>query len=209
VQQGNTLGLSNLFGTPEPYFSGTGVGGPPGLSSLCRCDHVNNGNRTHCLQSRHSLSTTQAEGWGHFYATKILNANPAAVAKFRYYKESFSSNWYVLPVFSDVNALDQARWRKNWCNAAETLTELDYMQFLTTLHTQTVNKFSMADMQSVYQRACRDSNGTPQLCTTNITLQWSHPQTGLSQAADAVFAFGSPKSGHFLGQASLTGVNNQ
>lgn len=34
----------------------------------CGCAHVNDGNRTHCLQSRHNQATAELEGFAHFYA---------------------------------------------------------------------------------------------------------------------------------------------
>lgn len=54
----------------------------------CSCDWVSFGNRTHCLQSRHALGTAESEGFGHFYAARIVNDHGSGFdARFTYCKD--------------------------------------------------------------------------------------------------------------------------
>jgi hypothetical protein len=47
----------------------------PGLPKLCTCDHVLNANRDHCPQSLEIWSTAFIEGYGHYFAAGVMNAD--------------------------------------------------------------------------------------------------------------------------------------
>jgi hypothetical protein len=242
TQQARTTGLTPRSGIGN-YFEvngapKTGDTDYPAQPDICKCDHVTNANRTHCFQSRHSVSSISNEGWGHFFATKALNANPASSAMFRYYKDiKLAWGWPFNPVYSppiafDVNAgtlppvnslsapEPAAKWRNNNCGKTNRATEGDWMRFLTRLHFIGNDKLTVQEIANIYLRACGDNTGTPRKCDIGPAVgQFATPihwqtndgaatQRSLNNAASGQLGNGSMKQLNWLARATEAGVSD-
>ena len=147
----------------------------------CRCESVVSSNQGHCLNSREYLSTAQSEGWGHFFASKVMNdftsITPASPGAFGYYKELWTDAFDTYgnhivklpPSQTAVSPLSPVKWRNRHCGAPEFGSEWDWLTFLTNLHTQGTTKWTMAEISDVWQRAC----GTPGVKCDDAELTWA------------------------------------
>ncbi len=206
----------------------------------CKCDSVVSSNRGHCLNSREYLSTAQSEGWGHFFSAKVMNdfatITPGSPGAFGYYKELWtdavdgSGNHIVKrpPLQTAVSPLAAVKWRNRHCPAEELGTEWDWLTFLTTLHTQGANKWTMAEIADVWQRACGASGvkcDEDELtwAATSVLRKDFPPDGGpdgapvvaenvpgkpVDTAAKARFGVASAKYVNWISQAAGHGVSN-
>lgn len=188
---------NSLFGsTAFSYSQGTAT------QAVCRCDHVAaSSGQSHCLQSREESDAAQHEGFGHFYGTKLFNNLTQNDAKFVYYKH-FMLNTAAEPPPVPANALNRYRWMELNCDpGAQTDrgVELDWLTFYYEVHTQTSQKFSMADIRDVYRKACGDTN-----CTASKQTPWSTHVT----AVNALYGSNSAKASHWKDRGVNHGVNH-
>jgi hypothetical protein len=184
-----------------------------GRPASCACLGVVSANRAHCLNSREYSSPAQSEGWAHFFSAKVMNDPAAATCNFSYYKELYNGPTAVKlpPVFTNCKA--PVKWRNNNCPLAESATEWDWLTFLTNVHTNGVDKLSIAEIADVYQRACGTS-GTP--CaggemswdTTTPQISSTIARRPLRPAALAKFGLTSPKFTQWIQRADQSGVSN-
>lgn len=187
---GNTcpgkFGLDNLEGENDS----TKLLDPPCGELFCGCQHVDNANGYHCLQSVEDTSSAQVEGFAQFYAAKTWNRQNENDCTFVYYKEflnpagcpagadcvPFPSNpadaaytWQhgvmqsILPPFPhDCRDSTEFRWRNTVCKGyADFGTELDWLRFYWNLNTVSSNRSTMPDLFQIYRHACHpDDNNT-------------------------------------------------
>lgn len=141
-------------------------------SGRCSCDHVNDGNRVHCLQSRHPHRTANLEGFAHHYATRVMN-DRGSDARFTYYKTYRNVSWTHLPfgwfafdtasttppvpVRAGVAYVSPAYpskpgWVNTFCNQASHSSEYDWMTFLWAVNgTATASvRSSMDDLFAIF-----------------------------------------------------------
>jgi hypothetical protein len=214
MQQSASVGSTAVA---YPFFSPTG-NPVPARPAACGCDRVVSANQYHCLNSREYSSAAQAEGWAHFYSSKVMNDPAAATQNFGYYKELRTEPTpgtvvVKLPPVA-TNAKAPVKWRNRNCPLAEHGTEWDWLTFLTNVHTTGANKLSIAEISDIYQRACFAS-GTR--CTgSEISWDTTTPQIDtnarkpLRPAAQAKFG-GSTTALKYLQwvtQADSNGVSN-
>lgn len=166
--------VAHELGHSTQYASAGGPGGGPYSTHAlatgnCSCDHVNDGNRIHCLQSRHTVQAAQAEGFAHHYATRLMNER-ASNARFTYYKdfrrlvkhEANGQTWFTSvavppPVALGVGtpAYDPAYgqtqgWVRAMCNAPNTSSEYDWLTFLWAINGKPIkDRLTMPELFSI------------------------------------------------------------
>lgn len=201
---------------------------PPGTDALCRCDHVEQSNKLHCLQSLETPGSAQLEGFGQFYASKIWNRRAEPDCTFVYYKEfldqqcrsaecstvtpaqpsRFDSLQRSIPPVA-VSCATPPRWRNNFCAVATLGTEIDWMAFFWRLHGGSGVTLSMADINDVYLRACLAEcaqRPTAPGCMLGRCVNdqaWDELETAATEA----FGLGSPKQQHFANSGLAAGVS--
>jgi hypothetical protein len=180
---------SGLYGVP--------LGNLPvdGTDPSCTCAHVTSSNKLHCLQSRHDISTPQAEGWGQFFAATTLNIGTQNNCTFAYYKEFRNDNTTVTLPPMAKNCFTQVRWMEGHCNAAGKGTEFDWMNFYWRL----LNKDGLffIDFQTIYLQACGGS-------CENRAVPWG----SLATAVNTRFGVSSPKAIAWNTQGNNFGVDH-
>lgn len=128
----------------------------------CSCDWVASGNRTHCLQSRHNMASAEVEGFGHFYAARIMNdVAPGADARFTYYKtyllKLFGYNFPAPPPFplSISSPASGQGWVRAWCPASNKSAEYDWLTFLWAVNGKaaTNRRATMTDIFTIFRNA--------------------------------------------------------
>ncbi len=106
----------------------------------CGCGHVTTGNQVHCLQSSHGHISAESEGFGHLYATRLLNNQGFSTCRFTYYKTYNVNGSGTLPPPIPINCNVPysngltTGWERSWCNASERSTEYDWLTFLWSVN---------------------------------------------------------------------------
>lgn len=126
--------------------------------AACRCDHVTVANGRHCLQSMERAWDAFNEGFAHYYATLLMNAEePNADGIFTYYKESFDSALTAQFPPQGVASHTWYGWRDTHCNSGNyTGTELDWLAFLWQMSTQGAGRVPYAELHDVMVAGCTD-----------------------------------------------------
>ena len=107
---------------------------------FCNCTHVTSANQAHCLQSREHASDGEEEGWGHFVASDIMNADVLGNCVFNYYKEfrywdgSPAGTIGSPPIWT--NCAHSHLWMESFCeaDAPNGGIEIDWLSFYWQLH---------------------------------------------------------------------------
>jgi hypothetical protein len=131
----------------------------PSYDWQCRCDHVTSSNQAHCLQSREYIDTAILEGFGYFFAAKLFNeedesncrmahSKQLAIPHPLYPEDPELATIYQPPVVVDCR--EQVQWQENWCDAADTGTEWDWMNFFWEWHSGGGSNPSHATMNDIY-----------------------------------------------------------
>lgn len=139
---GHSVQMAASGGPSNGGYNDTGAG-------HCSCDHVQDGNRLHCLQSSHNVQSAEVEGFAHFFATRVMN-NKDANARFTYYKDVRRfrlSNGAVaayavappVPINAGAPAYDPwygqtNGWVRKFCPAANRSSEYDWLTFLWAIN---------------------------------------------------------------------------
>jgi hypothetical protein len=138
---------------------------PDTQEKMCRCDHVESGNRSHCLHSREKQGFVINEAWAHFYAAKILNDPTQAGCSFPYYKTVLYPNqllgWQSAKPPYGEQCSGAVKWLESWCPATANRlgNEWDWLTFYYDIHKGTPS-FTMNELQRVHAYACTlDSSG--------------------------------------------------
>lgn len=183
-------------------------------SGRCSCDHVSNGNRVHCLQSRHPHRTANIEGFGHHYATRVMNER-GTDARFTYYKTYRNVTWTQLPfgwfAFDTAPTAppipvraggpyvspaypSKPGWVNTFCGQASHSSEYDWMTFLWAVNGTATSstRSSMEDLFAIF--------GNPAIKTTFTSTQ-------IASSATARLGAGSAKSTHFSTKFISNGLN--
>ncbi|MFC1642466.1 hypothetical protein ACFL5O_07240 [Myxococcota bacterium] len=161
---------------------------------LCRCDHVTVSNETHCLQSRHNISTVQREGWAQAFAATNVNNPSHNDCVFAYYKDFLE--YAGVPAISPPvprSCYAMTRWLNAHCSASASGTEHDWMNFYWQLRNK--QSYSYGDFKSLYTQACGGSCSFREV--TWLTLE---------SAANTVFGSSSPKANALRNQGLNYGV---
>ncbi|MBX3222596.1 MAG: hypothetical protein KF795_18905 [Labilithrix sp.] len=220
-----TLRPTSVHSTQDAYVVGHELGhsvqmaaaGGPGSGGFadiglgnCSCDHVRDGNRKHCLQSRHNVKSAQAEGFAHFFATRIMN-NKDSDARFTYYKDVRRfATFYVngvpvpapygvappVPINTGMPAYDSfygqtTGWVRKFCPAADVSSEYDWLTFLWAINgkVNTAN-LSLSEIFAI-------------LGSVSGSFTWPN----IRARAQTNLALGSAKFNRFDQQAGTNGTN--
>lgn len=128
----------------------------------CSCEWVTSGNRTHCLQSQHKMASAELEGFGHFYAARVMNdVGPGLDARFTYYKtyrlKLFGTNYSVAPpVPLSIGAPASGQgWVRAWCPEANRSSEYDWLTFLWAINGKAASnaRSTMMDIFAIFRNA--------------------------------------------------------
>lgn len=179
-------------------------------AGMCSCAHVSDGNQLHCLQSRHEHPSAELEGFGHFYAARVMN-DQGSTCRFTYYKDYRKINaWSNPPQYSVVappvpvscsgpflgmrGGQITTGWVSTLCPLQNKSSEYDWLTFFWAVNgsASTSVKSSMTDLFAILGGAGDGANFT-----------W----TSLSNKATAHFGLGSSKLNRFLDSGRLHGVN--
>lgn len=193
---------------------GPGVG-PKGYgdtgTGMCSCDHVNDGNRYHCLQSVHEQPTAELEGFAHFYAARVMN-DQGSTCRFTYYKNYRKITSWFLSLYSWANIAPPVPvdcgqpfvgwatgaktqgWVPTFCAANKSSSEYDWLTFLWAVNgsAATSVRSSMTNLFTILGGAGSGNNFT-----------WS----SVRAQADTHFGPTSAKAIHFRDSGALHGVN--
>lgn len=193
----------------------------PGLDArLCECDHVDVANRVHCLGSLEDISAVQLEGFAHFFASKLFNAETGNACTFNYYKEFLDLNCRPgaecvasgqsesgQPLFLSkvpfgvdcAQSTGPVTWRNVHCEdpaTAQAGVEYDWLAFYWNVHRVLAAPFSMKDLFDSYKQAC---GGT--CASAHVTYP------ALRGGVDTQFGATSAKAIGFADAADLFGVS--
>jgi hypothetical protein len=196
---GHTVQWSAQANGPSSYANpGTG---------MCGCSHVASGNQLHCLQSSHDQPTANVEGFGHFYATRVMNDQTAA-ARFTYYKTtrnvtytangSGGYNMNVVNVAPPVpisagtpfTSPTTTGWVRNFCSATNRSSEYDWLTFLWGINGAPGSRSTMKDILAIFNAS-----------TSNFTWPTVHA------AASARFGPNTSTFIRFRDSGNVNGVN--
>lgn len=179
----------------------------------CQCTHVTSSNQDHCLQSREHIRAAQTEGFGHFFASDVLNDGAQSNCTFNYYKEFLENGASVEnPTLPPVpkSCITQVRWLEalhpnasgvpTSCLMADRGVEWDWMNFYWSLRNK-VSPYSYAQIASVYTQTC---GGT----CTNMTLSTAFNFSNLQTAANTVFGLTSARALHWSSNGDNFGVDH-
>lgn len=184
-----------------------GYGGP--ATGYCSCDHVTDGNQIHCLQSRHLHASAEVEGFGHFYAARMMN-DQGATCRFTYYKnfrresDQDAGFWGSvappvpvdcgIPYTDYVNGAPTQGWVPSMCPAADRSSEYDWLTFLWAVNgsATTAQRSSMTDLFTILGGAGQ-----------GLGFTWASVRT----KAESHFGFGSTKFNRFSTSGQAHGVN--
>jgi hypothetical protein len=203
---GHAQMYSGLFGG----FNGTDFNDLPseqvGIPPLCRCDHVSASNAVHCLQSLEPGGAAISEGYGHYFASKILNNQSQANCSFPYYKEVLLTAGQ-LPVYPpvSVSCRTPVKWMANHCLDAtrhDSGIEYDWMQFLWNLDTTGANLTNRGILESILT-ACGGDSCTVVGGTTQKPMNYNLFYEGV----DSYYGFNSQEMVHLRTTSDATGVN--
>jgi hypothetical protein len=184
-----------------------GYDGP--TAGYCSCDHVTDGNQIHCLQSRHAQATAEAEGFGHFYAARVMN-DQNATCRFTYYKNfrkkfDGAEFWGAaappvpidcnVPYTSSVNGVQTQGWVPSMCPAVNASSEYDWLTFLWAVNgsATSAQRSSMTDLYAILGGAGQGENFT-----------WVSVRT----KAESHFGPNSTKAVRFRDSGVFHGVNH-
>lgn len=158
--------------------SHNGYSGP--TSGLCSCEHVNDGNRIHCLQSQHWQASAEVEGFAHFYAARIMN-DQGSTCRFTYYKNYRKLTvWYPLlgPSFANIappapvdcgkpfvggyGSNKTQGWVGSFCPQSNKSSEYDWLTFLWAVNGSAASsaRSSMWDLYTILGGAGSGSSFT-------------------------------------------------
>ena len=170
---------------------------------LCNCDHVplrpgetdaTTVIRKHCMQSREGAEYAQVEGFGHYFAARVLNvANVGSNCNFAYYKHFKHPNGVVQASPMWIDCKWTYAWNTHQCGAdphwPNTGVELDWLSFYWNLTTRDAS-FDFATLRLLHIKACNPSCSGDATCFTACT---GKPLNGgsLEEAAAVTWGFGS------------------
>ena len=171
-------------------------------ANICACNHLSSNENSHCLQSREHIDAAFMEGWGHFYASALFNNNSESNGWFTYYKAIWLSSTITLPAGWPISLLSPVKWMEtNNCVSNGRGIEIDWMEFLYSLHTQGTNKYSFANFDALWEEACGgECVWTGQ---SSDAIWWAQ----IYDANNAVFGGSSAKATNFNNTADTYGVN--
>lgn len=200
-QQGLSDSTKYCDAVTETTCKCTFVAASPG-SGICGNEQWD---RLHCLNSREYMFGAFPEGFGHFFATWLLNDTSQGSAIFPYYKALVNSSGSAAtppPVAHQVLPSTRYRWMETKCSGtmAGRGTEMDWLGFIYYLTTQTTNKYSLAEFQRVMTNASV-CNGA---CTDSIKMTY----TKLVQGVDNQTTWSAAKKDHFKTNGSVYGINH-
>lgn len=154
-------------------------------SGPCSCTYVTVGNTFHCLGSRHLYSDSNIEGFGHFFAARVLNdPAPGADCRFTYYKTHINSitvggTFTTTPPPAPVDCATPFQvgtnpttsWMRNFCNSSGPQvrsTERDWLTFLWRINggAPTASKVPFMSLMPLFRRI----NPSDPASTLNWTL---------------------------------------
>ncbi len=211
---GHTVQISNGarpegpdYGAPgDSGYSVTGTGD-------CSCAHVAEGNRYHCLTSRHAQSNANTEGFAHFFAARLMN-NQEGNARFTYYKTHRSIVWTVGVLFDYTRAtypiappyaLNAAQpystpvysgtgWTRTYCPATNGSSEYDWLTFLWAVNGNAVGaeRVSMSQLLTILKH--------PSVVTD---FRWPN----VLARSRATLVMGSPSAARFEAEAHRSAVD--
>ena len=182
----------------------------------CRCDFVATSpvsgfcggiqiDQAHCLNSREYLFGAFPEGYAHLIAAITLNNTSEGAAIFPYYKNVATPNgatFDTAPVPHQVLPTTPYRRMETACSGtmASRGTEMDWLSFLYNLNTQTSNRYSFGEIQTLLTNV-NVCNGP---CTDADKVTYAK----MVQAVDAQTTWSTAKKNHFKSFASAYGVNH-
>jgi hypothetical protein len=175
------------------------------IGASCRCEHIVSSNRLHCLQSRETMTATDAEGFGHFIAARIWNNANDGDCSFNYYKEFRELGGVVKLPPHKVDCQAATRWRDNQCFASDRGTEYDWLQFFWNLNTVGVNKIGLSAIGQFHINACNGyfcDNGPDAIA---FSVNWPGLRDGALQYYGGNAT--DPKFLNFLAQSDALGVD--
>jgi len=187
----------DLFGPLSNNYSEDSGG------AICECDHVTADNNLHCMQGREKITTAQVEGWGHYIAATIMNYTNQTDCTFNYYKE-VAFLGINEPPFA-FSCTGRYKWMDSYCptGSAGLGIELDWMNFYWAVGTQTTNKFSLGDMEFVYEEAC-GGPGIPRATCSGQVMPWAT----LRDTVTELYGATSAKRSYFVTSGADFGVDN-
>lgn len=149
----------------------------------CSCDWVSDGNRTHCLQSRHRMASAESEGFGHFYAARVMNDYGAGLdARFTYYKNyrkklaGGANQDFAPPYPISIGAPYNGQgWVKSQCSLTDKSSEYDWLTFFWAVNGKapSSSRSAMADLFAILNGAA--SNFTWANVTAQANLRYGDP----------------------------------
>jgi hypothetical protein len=171
---------------------------PVEAPELCSCAHITVANRHHCLQSLERDEDAQLEGFAHFFAAKVWNAQDQDDCWFNYYKELLDvacppgvEDEQCKPFDGLIRAAppvpfsckQPTKWRNRHCPLPQYATEFDWMGFYWSVNTSgDPGRLRMRDLFDVYRRAC--SRDGVDGCGDGDNVSWE----ALLQATHEVFS---------------------
>jgi hypothetical protein len=195
---------AQLVGNPGrgAYSGGVGAG-------RCGCSFVRNPeDKYHCLGSNEDTGAAQSEGFGHFYAAKLLNNLAQPECRFVYYKPSYDKVGATSQDPPAMRTCDDlsVRWLDTHCGGPTGRgTEWDWLNFYIGVH-RGANATTMTKLSEIYNRACR---GQAALVGRKCTEQPT-PFSALSASALVVYNNDptDPRYTKFLADGNGAGVNH-
>jgi hypothetical protein len=199
---------SRLFGMPGN--SGYCASVTTANNALCRCDHVLSPNiaycgtelvnQAHCLQSREYFSAALAEGWGHFFATSLLNNPTGTDAKFAYYKHFKRMDLGIVAPPVSHDPFWQTRWMEVNCPDVQAGrgVEIDWMGFLYKVRSSSSNRYTFSNFETVFESSQVCSGA----CNSADSVTWAK----LSTAVTSLYA--SAKANYFINEGGGYGVDH-
>lgn len=168
-------------------------------ATLCNCTHIDDVNlQSHCLQSAELYGAAIDEGFGHFFASALLNQR-SDPGTFIYYKEFMNTDYSQVPppVAKSTSAV---KWWFNYClRLNQNSTEYDWLTFYWNLYAS-APQLSLAEIADVHKRACGNVNCS----SSSPTVTW----TKLYDAAKAKWGATHNKTAHFGLAGNVFGVDH-
>lgn len=202
--------VAHEFGHRVAYANGgplTNAYSDNPTESLCKCDHIGSyGDPAHCLQSREYASAAQSEGFGHFFATAVMNARTENNGQFVYPKPALAlePDWITYGPPSPIRAyigtteVYSDRWMEKYCNPGDTANgvELDWLRFYYETWTSGTSKFSVQEIIDVWDDA------------TDPNLGWDNTGGSVLPTVKTQWGTGSNKAVLFENKGIQAGVDH-